>query len=123
MSNDSDRDISNNIIEAINDNLLRANVISDCREDTFPNVKLLTNTWQESSKKKAKGIKALSKIDLEFHWNFLVKPHSHWLMLRCLVNTTSHLLLTLKNALFTAHTCIYPHHPPQLMPITYICEL
>lgn len=71
----SSRDISINIIKSINDSLLQANIISDCLEDTLPDVKLLTKTWEESSKKKAEGINSLTNIYLEFHWRFLVKPH------------------------------------------------
>jgi len=59
----SARYISNNFMESISDNLLQANLIIDCIEDTFSDVKLLTKTWKESSKKKEKGIKDLSKID------------------------------------------------------------
>lgn len=110
-------------MESINNNLLQANLSSVCPKDTLLDVKFLTRTWQESSKNKAHGIKALSKIDLEFHWNFLVKPHSQWLVLRCLANTTSHLLPTLNNALFTSGMCIIPQHPPKLKWMTYICEL
>jgi len=95
----------------------------ECPKDTFPDVKILTKSWQDSSKKKAERVKALLNIDLECHWNFLVKPHGQWLMVRCLLNTTNQVLLTLSDALFTAWMPIRPEHPPELKQMTDVCEL
>ena len=117
------RDISNNIIESISDNLMQANLILYFSKDSFLGVKFLTRTWQESLKNKVEGIKALSRINLEFHWHFLIRPQSQWLMLRCLADTTMHLLLALNNTLFIALMCIDPHHPLELKLMIDICEI
>lgn len=96
------RDISKDLIEAIINNLFQTNIISDCPDRNLSDIKLLTKTWQDFSKKKAKKIRKLSKIDLEFHWYILVKPHSQWVILRCLSNTTTHMFPMLNDAIFTS---------------------
>jgi len=103
------RDISNDLVETTSDNLFQANLISDYPKGTLFDIKLLTKTSQELSKKKNEKIEKLSKIDLKCHWHFLVKPHSQWLMLRFLSNTTTHMLPTLKDAtIFTSQMQIQP---------------
>jgi len=119
----SARDISSNMIQLINGSLLHENLISECLENTLPNVKTLTKTWQESLKKKVGQKKSLSKIDLECHWHFLVKPYGKWLILRCLLNTTSEVLPVLNNVLFTKWMCIRPKNPPECKARIDICEL
>jgi len=112
------------MIQSINDKLLEENLISECPEDMLPDVKILTKSWQDSSKKKVKRIKSLSKIDLECHWHFLVKPHVQWLMLRCLLNVTiSQVLPALSDALFTTWMCIRHEHRLELKAMTDILEL
>ena len=39
------QDISKNIIEAMSDNLLEANLVSICPKGYLPNIKALTRTW------------------------------------------------------------------------------
>jgi len=49
-------DISIDLIEAISDNLFKENIISVCPEGTLRDIKLLTNTWQDLSKKRVENI-------------------------------------------------------------------
>jgi len=94
------RDISNNIIEVISDNLFHLNLIPNYPEGACQTLNFLLNIWQDSSKKRVEIIYQLSKIDLENHWQYLVKPQSRWLMLRCLSNTTTDMLPTLRDSIF-----------------------
>lgn len=92
-------------------------------ERTLPNIKLFTNTWQDLSNEKSEKIENFSNIDLEFHWNFLGKPHTQWLMFRCLSNKSTHMLPELKDVIFTGQMCIQPWFPPKLKHMIEIYEL
>jgi hypothetical protein len=66
----------------------------------------LKQSWQETSKKKVQDIQSLSQVNLESYWHFLVKPHSQWLVLRCLSNATIQFLPALSDAVFTGQMCM-----------------
>jgi len=116
-------DAANNIIETINDNLHNANLIHECPPGSLPDIRALETHWQETFKAREEAIKQLTKLDWEVYWRYLVKPHSQWLMLHCLADSSMHTLPTLLDAMCTRQLCMRIGQPPEVKPMMDIYEL
>ena len=62
-------------------------------------------------------------MNWEAYWQFLVKPHSKWMTLRILTTSTQTMVLSLIDAIFAGQLKSTITQPPQLRPMTAICDL
>lgn len=92
--------IENIIIEAINENLHGANMVNECLLGFLCNGKQREEQWEHVAQEKEEEIKQLNRLNWEAYWQFLVKPHSQLMTLRCLTTSTQKMVPTLTNALF-----------------------
>lgn len=104
-------------------NLIAVNIIERCPPGSLPIVQYLIMKWKEVSKFKEENIRKLEKLDWDKYWRYLVKPHRQWLMLHCLINTSSYMLPPLSDAVFTGQLCIRPVQPPEFRPMFNILQL
>ena len=79
--------------------------------------------WKEVSKVKEDHIMKIEKLDWVKYWRYLVKPHSQWLMLHCLIDTSSYMLPPLSDAIFTGQMRIRLGQPPKVKPMLHILQL
>ena len=65
----------------------------------------------------------MEKLDLEKYWRYLVKPHSQWLMLCHLTDTSSYMLPPLFDDVFTRNVHIRLGQPPEVNPMLNILHI
>lgn len=107
-------EMSNALVESINDYILESNLISSCPQDSMLDVEILRCNWHEQGVEFTEKVNQLRKIDLEANWHFLVKPHTNWLVLKLLTNISSQMLSSLQEAIFSSETQIKPRSPLEL---------
>jgi len=59
---------TNSIIEAINENIHGANLVTDIIPGFLPNVKQLEQQWRQAAKEKEEVIRQMSKLNWEAYW-------------------------------------------------------
>lgn len=114
---------TNNIIQTINDNLHNANLIQEFPPGSLLDIRVLERQWRETSKAREGAIKQLTKIDWEVYWRYLVKPHNQWLMLCFLVDSSTHMLPTLSDAVYTGKLHMRKGQPHEFNLMMDIYEL
>ena len=65
----------------------------------------------------------LKKLDWDKYWKYLVKPHSQWLMLCCLTDTSSYMMHPLLDVVFTGQLHIRLGQPPAAQPMINILQI
>lgn len=114
---------TNIIIEAINGNLHGANLDKVCILVFLLIEKQLEQQWRHAAQENEQAIKQVNKLNWEAYWQFLVKPHNQWMTLRYLTPSTQKMVPTLIDATFVGQLKYEIGQPPQLKPMTHICDL
>jgi len=61
-----------------------------------------SNEWKQKAKEKAEVIQGLTKLNWDYYWAYLVKPHSQWMTLECINNLAKNMAPTLVDSVFSA---------------------
>ena len=117
------RDLAGQVTKTVRESLTNANLIIGCQGERLLDTKTLIEYWHNKSKEKEDSIKKLSKLNLEYHQQFLVKPYGQLLVLHSFVNTTEYMLPPLSDALLVGQMQIRPAHPPELKLMEAIYRL
>lgn len=91
---------ASNIINYINKNLHRANLISETTPGSLPNVRQLQTRWKYIAEEKAESIKRITKLNWNTYWQHLVKPHSQCMTLKFLTTSTEKIAPPLADSVF-----------------------
>lgn len=113
----------NNIIESVNENLHSANIVVDTTPAFLPNAKQLELRWKHVAEERAEAIKKVTKLNWEAYWQYLVKPHSQWMTLKCVIVSIKKMVPTLINAMFTGQLKVEVGQPTFLKTMLDICDL
>ena len=93
---------ANNVIDCINENLHRENLISETTPRYLPKVQQLQTGWRQKAQEKAESIQRLTKLNWDCYWMYLVKPHSQWMTLKCIINSAEKMVLALADSVLSA---------------------
>ena len=63
-----------NIIDYINENLHKENLIPETTPGYLPQTQQLQIEWKQKAQDKAESIKGLTKLNWDSYWAYLVKP-------------------------------------------------
>ena len=80
--------LTNEIIESVNGQLLNAKLIKESTTEVLPELKLLESQCKERAETHIEVIKKITKRDRENYWNFLINPHHQCLTLQSLTDST-----------------------------------
>ena len=92
---------TNNVIDCINENLHKENLISETTPGYLPKAQQLQTDWRQKAQEKAESIKRLTKLNWDSYWACLVKPHSQCMTLKCIINSAENMAPALANSVFT----------------------
>lgn len=109
-----------NMVESITKSLLESNLISSHRKDSLQDVKKLWKDWFEERTQFVNRIDQLTKVNLDLHWKFLIKQHSHWLVLKALTNAYIQMMPSLKASIFDCQVHIKPRSSPEFSSLLEI---
>ena len=90
------------LIDCVNENLHRANLISETTPGYLLSTLQLEAEWRQRTQANGKTIQALARLNWESYWTYLVKPHSQCMTVRCIMNAAEKVAPTLMDAVFTA---------------------
>lgn len=91
---------ASNIIDCVNENLHRANLILETALGFLQKTQKLQTSWRQKAEEKAESIKNLTKLKWDTYWQYLVKPDSQCMTLKCLTNSTKKIAPVLANSVF-----------------------
>lgn len=91
---------ANSVIDCINENLHRENLISETSPGYLPKAQQLHTGWRQKAQEKAESIKRLTKLNWDSYWAYLVKPHSQCMTLKCVINSAEKMALALADSVF-----------------------
>ena len=114
--------VENNVIECINENLHRANLISKTTPGYLPNVQHLQTSWRQKAQERAESIQRLTKLSWESYWTYLVKPHSQCMTLKCIINSTEKMAPALTDPIFTGQLNSEVGQPTLLKQMLNACD-
>lgn len=117
------RSAKNNLIELINNSLYLCNLIIECSQGKFPQVKALEQQSKQELMHREKLIGGIHSLTWETFWFFLVKPHSQQMAMMCLTDAINHMIPEFVDATFAAqlHSCM--SQPLEVQPMLAICQL
>ena len=90
------------LIDCVNENLHRANLITETTPGYLPRKLQLETEWRQKVQAKGKAIQALARLNWECYWTYLVKPHSQWMTVKCITNAAEKLAPALVDVVFAA---------------------
>ena len=114
---------TNDIIDCVNENLHRANLISETAPRFIRKAQQLQTHWRQKAEEKAGSIKKLTKLNWDTYWQYLVKRHSQCMTLKCLTNATEKIAPTLADSVLTGQLKSKVGQPTLLKPILNACNL
>ena len=91
---------TNNVIDCVNKNLHRANLISETTPRFLPKAQQLQISWKQKAEERAESIKKLTKLNWQTYWQYLVKPHSQCMTIKCLTNSAKKIAPALADSIF-----------------------
>lgn len=115
--------VSKNIIKVVNHTLFVTNLLKEDNLKEMPELGALHKNWQEKAKTQREAITKLTKTIWESYWQYLVKPHIQIMTLNCSLHLTQQMLPPLTDAIFVGQLRTHFGAPPQLKPMTDICDL
>lgn len=93
-------DFSNVILESVTHSLPGSKFISSRPNASALDVGKLRNIWSKERVEFVKRIDQLTKVNIDLNWQFLINPHSHWLVLKALTSTSIQMLPPLRASVF-----------------------
>ena len=110
------------LIDSVNENLHRANLIAETTLGYLPNKQRLEAEWRQKPQEKGKEIQALNRLNWECYWAYLVKPHSQWMTVKCIVNVAEKVVPALIDSIFSAQLKAKVGQPTLLKPMMNTCS-
>ncbi len=92
----------NILIDCVNENLHRANLIEETTPGYLPNKLRLEAEWKQKAQERGKAIQALNRLNWECYWPYLVKPHSQWMTVKCIIKKKKKVVPSLIDSVFAA---------------------
>lgn len=68
----------------------------------LPNVQKLQIDWRQKAQENVQEIQGLTKLNWDYYSAYLVKPHSLWMTLKCIINSTEKMVPDLADFVFLA---------------------
>ena len=78
--------------------------------------------WKQRAQEKAKAIQGLSKLNWDYYWAYLVKPHSQWMTLKCIINLAEKMAPSLVDSVFLAQLKSEVGQPNFLKQMLHACD-
>ena len=88
----------------------------------IPNAQHLQNSWRQKAEERAESIKRLTKLNWDSYWQYLVKPHSQCMTLKCLTNSSKKIALALADYVFAGQLKSEVGQPTLLKPMLNACD-
>ena len=110
------------LIDCVNENSHRANLIAETTPGYLPNKLQLETEWRQKVQVKGKATQALARLNWECYWTYLVKPHSQWMTVKCITNTSEKVAPALVDAVFAAQLSAKISQPTLLKPMLNTCN-
>ncbi len=110
------------LIDCVNENLHRANLVSETTPGYLPIASQLEAEWKQKAQANGETIWALSRLNWESYWTYLVKPHSQCMTVRCIMNAVEKVAPALMDAVFTAQLSTEVGQPTLLKPMLENCN-
>jgi len=114
--------VASNVIDCVNENLHRENLISEITLGFLPNAQHLQTSWRQKAEERAESIKSLTKLNWDSYWCYLVKPHSECMTLKCIINSAENIAPMLADSAFAGQLQSKVGKPTLLKPILNACE-
>ena len=111
-----------NIIDCVNENLHKANLISETIPGYLPQAQQLQTEWKQKAEEKAKSIQGLTRLNWDSYWTYLVKPHSQRSALNCIINSAKKMAPTLADFVFSGQLKSEVGQPPLLKTMLDACK-
>ena len=93
--------VASSLTDCINDNLHKANLISETVPGYLPQAHQLQTEWRQKAEEREKSIQGLTRLNWNSYWTYLVKPHSQHSALNCIINSTEKIAPTLADYVFS----------------------
>lgn len=90
------------LIDCINENLHKENLIAETTPGYLPKKLQLEAEWKQRAQEKAETIQGLNRLNWKCYWAYLVKPHSEWMTIKCIINAAEKIALALIDSVFLA---------------------
>ena len=110
------------LIDCVNENLHRANLIEETTPGYLPNKLRLEAECKQKAQEKGKAIQALNRLNWECYWAYLVKPHSQSMTLKCIINVAEKVVPALIDSVFEAQLRTEVSQPTLLKPMMNTCS-
>ena len=110
------------LIDCVNENLHRANLIAETTPGYLPKRLQLEAEWKQKAQAKEKEIHALARLNWECYWTYLVKPHSQWMMVKCITNAAEKVAPAFVDVVFAAQLNAEISQPTLLKPMLDTCN-
>ena len=110
------------LIDCVNENLHRANLISETTPGYLPSTLQLEAEWKQKAQANGKTIQALARLNWESYWTYLVKPHNQCMTVRCIMNAAEKVAPALMDAVFAAQLSTEISQPTLLKPMLDNCN-
>ena len=68
-------------------------------------------------------LKKLKSLNLDTHWFYLVKPHSQQMKIKCLADTSDHMMPELSDVVYKGQLHARISHPLEIQTMLEICQL
>lgn len=115
--------VSKNMIKAVNHTLFGTNLLKEGCLKEIRDLGALHKSLQVKAEIQREEIAKLTKINWESYWKYVIKPHNQIMTLNCSLHLTQRMLPPLTNAIFVGQLRTHFGVPPQLKPMTNICDL
>jgi len=113
---------ANSIIDCVNENFHKENLITKTTPGHLPNVHQLQIDWRQKAQEKAEEILGLTKLNWDYYWAYLVKPHSQWMTLKCIINSAEKMAPALADFVFSAQIKSEVDQPTLLKQMLNACD-
>ena len=110
------------LIDCVNENLHRANLITETTPGYLLNKSRIEAEWKEKAQEKGKAIQALNRLNWECYWAYLVKPHSQWMTVKCIINSAEKVVPALIDSVFAAQLSAEVGQPTLLKSMMNTCS-
>jgi len=110
------------LIDSVNENLHRANLIVETTPGYLPNRQRLEAEWRQKAQEKGKEIQALNRLNWECYWAHLVKPHSQCMTVKCIENAAEKVVPALIDSVFSNQLKAEVSQPTLLKSMMNTCS-
>lgn len=93
---------ANILVRCVNENFHNTNLIAETTPGYLPNKLQLEESWKQKAREKEKEIQVLERLNWECYWTYLVKLHSQWMTVKCIVNTAEKVVPAFIDSVFLA---------------------